>query len=548
MQSNFIIKMKESLTSVIPITVLVIIISFTILPLPFATMAQFLIGAVLLIFGMCLFTLGADISMIEIGEKVGSHLAKTKKLWFVVIVGFLIGVFITIAEPGLQVLANQTPGVPSMMIVLSVAVGVGLFLVVALLRTLFKIKLSTLLIFIYLAMFALAIFVPDYFMPLAFDSGGATTGSMTVPFIMALGVGMASIRTDKGSENDSFGLIALCSTGPIIAIMLLGVLFKPDTSSSTTPLLLETNSIFTILKSFLAELPTYIEEVSLALLPIVLFFIIFQIFALKLSKKQVIRIFIGILYTYLGLILFLLGANVGFMPAGYYLGSQLVTSSYSFLIIPLGMLIGYLIIAAEPAIHVLKHQVEDVSEGNISAKSLQISLSIGVAVSIGLALFRATSGISIWYLLIPGYAIALLFTFITPSFFVAIAFDSGGVASGPMTATFLLALSIGVTESSGGNILTDALGTIAMVAMTPLITIQALGLIYKFKTKQALETTDKYVLPDEILESDEIIYYDSDNKEKDIENIESDNFDKNNINDNDNRNKEDYVKNDYVDK
>lgn len=551
MKSNFILKMKEALMSVLPVTVLVLIISFTILPMPFGTMAQFIIGAILLILGMAFFTLGVDISMMAIGEKVGSHLAKSKKIWLIAIVGFLIGVFITIAEPDLQVLASQTPGVPNLMIILSVAIGVGFFLVIALLRILFKIKFSTLLILIYLGIFVLAMFVPSDFVPLAFDSGGVTTGPMTVPFIMALGVGMASIRTDKDSGNDSFGLVALCSAGPIIAVMMLGILFRPDSSGSPAPLLLETNRISIVIKSFIASSPIYLKEVLLALLPILLFFIIFQIFALKLSKKQVVKIVIGFIYTYIGLALFLLGANAGFMPTGYFIGSEIMSSNYSFLVIPLGMIIGFLIVAAEPAVHVLKHQVEDLSEGNISASSIQISLSLGVAVSVGLALFRATSGISIWYLLIPGYALAILFTFFTPPLFIAIAFDSGGVASGPMTATFLLSLSIGVAETAGGNILTDAFGTVAMVAMTPLIAIQALGLLYKYRTRHTLETEDNYKLSDEILDNDEIIYYDDDSENEDIENIDvpgtgTGNLDKNHINNNYN-NKENYIKKDNLD-
>lgn len=507
MNNKFLMKLKESLTSVLPITLIVLLLNFTIVPMPFGTMMMFILGSLLLIIGMGLFTLGTDVSMMFIGERIGSYLAKSRKLKFIVVLGFLMGVIITIAEPDLQVLAKQTPGVPDLVIILSVALGVGLFLVVALLRTLFQIKLSVIFIVLYGFVFLLAPFVPADFIPVAFDSGGVTTGPMTVPFIMALGIGMASIRSDKTSQEDSFGLVALCSVGPIIAVLLLGIFFKPGTSEYAETVIMETNNFLAVLKTFLAGMPIYIKEVALALLPIIAFFIIFQIFIMKLPKKQVLKIVIGLLYTYLGLVLFLSGANIGFMPAGSYLGNALLSGPYQWLIIPLGMVIGFFIVAAEPAVHVLKEQVEDISEGNISGRSMQLSLSIGVAVSVGLSMLRVSTGISIWYLIIPGYFIALALTFFVPSIFTAIAFDSGGVASGPMTATFLLPLAMGACEAVGGNILTDAFGTVAMVAMTPLITIQGLGLLYKFRTRRNLQLENDTDKP-ELLLSDEIIYFD----------------------------------------
>lgn len=506
MNKNFLMKLKESLTSVLPITLIVLLLNFTIVPMPFGTVMMFIIGSLLLIIGMGLFTLGTDVSMMFIGERIGSFLAKSGKIKTIVIFGFFMGLIITIAEPDLQVLAKQTPGVPDLVIILSVALGVGLFLVIALLRTLFQIKLSVIFIVMYGLVFLLAAFVPSDFIPVAFDSGGVTTGPMTVPFIMALGIGMASLRSDKTSQEDSFGLVALCSVGPILAVLLLGIFFKPGATEYAENAITEINSFSAVMKAFLSGMPIYIKEVALALLPIIAFFIIFQIFKMKLPKKQVLKIVIGLIYTYLGLVLFLSGANIGFMPAGSYLGSELLSGSYQWLIIPLGMVIGFFIVAAEPAVHVLKEQVEDISEGNISGRSMQLSLSIGVAVSVGLSMLRVSTGISIWYLIIPGYLIALTLTFFVPSIFTAIAFDSGGVASGPMTATFLLPLAMGACEAVGGNILTDAFGTVAMVAMTPLITIQGLGLLYKFRTRRNLQLENVYK-PEELL-SDEIIYFD----------------------------------------
>lgn len=512
MNKNFLMKLKESLTSVLPITILVLLLSFTIVPMPSGTVIMFIIGSLFLIVGMGLFTLGTDVSMMVIGERIGSFFAKSGKLKLIIVLGFFMGIIITVAEPDLQVLARQTPGVPDIVIILSVAIGVGLFLVVALLRTLFQIKLSVILIVLYAIVFLLAAFVPANFIPVAFDSGGVTTGPMTVPFIMALGIGMASIRSDKTSQEDSFGLVALCSVGPIISVLLLGIFFRPTGSEYTGTNIVETGSLLEIIKMFLSEMPIYIKEVALALLPILVFFIVFQIFELKLPKKQVWKILIGLVYTYMGLVLFLAGANIGFMPTGAFLGGELLRGPYNWLIIPLGMLIGFFIVAAEPAVHVLKEQVEDISEGNISGRSMQLSLSIGVAISVGLSMFRVTTGISIWYLIIPGYLIAIVLTFFVPPIFTGIAFDSGGVASGPMTATFLLPLSMGACEAIGGNILTDAFGTVAMVAMTPLITIQGLGLLYKFRTRRALKLENETYIPEQLL-SDEIIYFDMEDTE-----------------------------------
>lgn len=501
MNNNLVLKIKESLSSVLPITALVLLLHFTIAPMPLGTLAMFLIGAILLIIGMGLFTLGADVSMMIMGEKLGSYLTRSRKLWLIIPVTFLMGFMITIAEPDLQVLANQTPGVPNLVLILSVALGVGVFLVVALLRTLLQIKLSYILIVLYALVFLLAALTPKSFLAVAFDSGGVTTGPITVPFIMALGIGMAAVRSDKTSQEDSFGLVSLCSVGPILAVILLGLFYKPQASEVTAEMITNVNSVKELVTAFLYAMPIYAEEVAIALLPILLFFFIFQAFTLKLPKKQLIKIVVGSIYTYLGLVLFLTGVNVGFMPTGYLLGSNIISGKFSWLIIPLGMVIGFVIVAAEPAVHVLNEQVEDLSEGSITKRSMLLSLSIGVAISVGLAMLRVSTGLSIWYLLIPGYLIAIVLTFFVPPIYTSIAFDSGGVASGPMTATFLLPLAMGACTAIGGDILLDAFGIVAMVAMTPLITIQILGLVSKLRMKG-------YVTENEVLQvEDDFIYF-----------------------------------------
>lgn len=469
-------KLKESLASVLPITGIVLLLTSTIAPLPVGAMMAFVIGAIMLIFGMALFTLGTEMAMTPLGERVGVVMTKSRNLKIIIPVCFAIGVMITMSEPDLTVLATQVPSIPNMAIILSVAVGVGAFLVVALLRIVIGIRLSNMLVAFYALVFILAFFAPNEFLAVAFDSGGVTTGPMTVPFIMALGVGISSIRSDKHAENDSFGMVALCSVGPILAVLVLSLIYRPGESLYTPAVVPEIENSRELALLFVKGLPAYISEVFIALAPILAFFLIFQLFFLKLPMRSFLRYAIGLLYTYVGLVLFLTGVNVGFMPVGMELGRVIASQSVRWLLIPIGMVIGYFIVAAEPAVHVLNKQVEELTNGNITAREMQLGLSMGVALSVGMAMLRILTGISILWFLIPGYAIALLMTFRVSQMFTGVAFDSGGVASGPMTAAFLSPLAMGACEALGGNMMTEAFGIVAMVAMTPLVTIQLLGL------------------------------------------------------------------------
>ena len=478
-------KLSESLNAVLPIIGIVLVLCFSVAPISPSILLCFLMGAVLLIAGMMFFTQGAEMSMSPMGERIGSAMTKSKKLWFVVLLSFLLGFIITISEPDLQVLAQQVPSIPSMALILAVAFGVGVFLVIALLRMLFGIALPALLIVFYLLVFGLTLFVPKDFLAVAFDSGGVTTGPMTVPFIMAMGVGVAAIRTDRHAADDSFGLVSLCSIGPILAVLILGMIYHPEGSAYIPPSIPEINSSTELWALFRIGFPTYIHEIALSLLPIIIFFGVFQVTILKISRRKLLRIIVGLSYTYIGLVLFLTGANVGFIPAGNYLGQVMAGLPIRWVIVPVGMIIGYFIVRAEPAVYVLNKQVEEITDGAIPAGAMGASLSIGVAVSLGLAMLRVLTGIPILYFLIPGYAIAIGLSFFVPKIFTAIAFDSGGVASGPMTATFLLPFAQGACIAAGGNIVTDAFGVVAMVAMTPLITIQVLGMAYKLHKRHS---------------------------------------------------------------
>lgn len=476
-------KFKEAVSSVLPIALIVLALAFTVAPLNGPTVLLFALSAVVLVIGMTLFTLGSEIAMTPMGEMVGARLSERRSLPFLVGAGFLMGAVITIAEPDLTVLAAQVPAFPNSALIFSVAAGVGVFLVLGLLRIVFRKRLNLMLLFLYAVVFLLAIFADNDFLPVAFDSGGVTTGPITVPFILALGVGVAAVRGGQSSEEDSFGLVALCSIGPILAVLVLAMFFDPSSSqyAAETPVLLAAWG--DLLPTLLHALPHYLREVTVALLPILLVFAVFQVFFLKLPARRLARMVSGIVYTLLGLCLFLAAVNVGFLPVGYALGGQLATRPANWALVPLSMLMGFFIVRAEPAVHVLKEQVAEITDGAISGRALLHTLSLGVAASLGLSMVRLLAGVSIWYFVLPGYALALGMSFFVPRVFTAIAFDSGGVASGPMTATFLLPFALGAVDALGGDPMADAFGLVAMVAMTPLIAIQVLALIYAIRTR-----------------------------------------------------------------
>ncbi len=494
--------LAESLKSVLPIFAIVLALSISLVPMNPGILVMFLFGTIMLIVGMSLFTIGSAISMEPIGSSIGSQLSRSQKVIFPVLICFVLGIIITIAEPDLQVLAEQVPSIPNVVLILCVALGVGAFLSLAMIRAKKGIQLNKLLIIFYGIVAVLAIFVSENFIPTAFDSGGVTTGPITVPFIMALGVGMASLNTQKGTQENSFGLVSLCSIGPILSVLILSICFKPqpETSETVIPLAQTTADAF---RAFLSAFPKYISEVLVAFLPILAMLIVFQLACRRFRKQQLLKISVGLVYTFAGLVLFLTGANVGFMPAGRLIGAQIAAGNVRYVLIPIGMLMGYFVVSAEPAVHSLKKQVEEVTNGAISQRAIGLALSLGVAVSVGIAMLRVLTGIPIYPFLIAGYIAALTITFFVPPIYTGIAFDSGGVASGPMTTTFMLPFAIGACDAIGGNIMTDAFGIVAMVAMTPLIAIQVLGLHSRIRQKRLHRKTKSELLQVD----DDIIYY-----------------------------------------
>ena len=486
-------KFREAVASVLPITLIVTIVCFSFVPVTTDLMLSFLIGSVLLIVGMALFTLGSEVSMTQIGTHMGAKLTKSRKLWLILTVSFLLGVAITVAEPDLQVLAANVPNIDTTVLIITVSVGVGIFLLLSMLRILLVIPLRWMLLVFYALIFILAALVDKDFLAVAFDSGGVTTGPMTVPFIMALGVGVSSIRSDSHAQTDSFGLVALCSIGPILAVMLLGFIYRGSADGTAAMVLSNYQDTVELGHNYIASLPAYLKEVIIALLPIVAFFLVFQVVSLRLRRLPFMRILVGLVWTCVGLVLFLTGVNVGFSSLGYILGERLAAPGLRYWLIPLAMLMGWFIINAEPAVHVLNKQVEELSAGAISARAMGVSLSIAVSSAMGLGMVRVLTGISILWFVVPGYVLALAMAFFVPQTFTAIAFDSGGVASGPLTATFMLPFAMGACTAMGGNIMTDAFGIVALVAMMPLITVQAMGVVYVIKSRRQAKTVAQSV-------------------------------------------------------
>ena len=477
-------KIKESLSSVLPITVIVLLLSITLVPLEVGTLTLFLTGAVLLIVGIGLFQLGAEMAMTPLGQGVGSKLSKGKRIFPIILICFVIGAIITIAEPDLQVLANQVASIPNQVLIGTVAIGVGVFLAVAVLRIRFHISLRRLLAVCYILLFVLSFFSPSSFTSVAFDSGGVTTGPMTVPFIMALGVGLSAARSDPDGTEDSFGLAALCSIGPILMVLLLGIFYNPTDAVYTATVVPEIHTTVDVVLQFITAFPQYTEEVMTSILPIVGVLIVYQLLTRSYRKRQLLRMAVGLIYTIVGLILFLTGVNVGFAPVGALLGEGMGESSLRWLLVPIGIVIGYYLVKAEPAVQVLNQQVEDVTGGTVSRGMMNLALSAGIACAVALSMVRVLTGLNIYWIIIPGYALALLLSRQVPPVFVGIAFDSGGVASGPMTSTFLLPLAMGACSAVGGNVVTDAFGVVALVALAPLIAIQIMGLVYAHKSKK----------------------------------------------------------------
>ncbi|MDR1490535.1 MAG: DUF1538 domain-containing protein [Desulfovibrio sp.] len=477
----FVEKLKETGTSVMPVMALVFFLHCTVAPVGSA-MGQFLAGGVLVILGLTIFLVGAEVGVLPMGQRTGAELVKRRNLPLILAAGFVIGFFITVAEPDVQVLATQVAGVnssiPPRLLVAMIAAGVGLFVSIALGRIILQVSYRFLLVIFYALVFVCAFFTHPSFLGIGFDAGGATTGPMTVPFIMALGVGVAvSGAGHRSAADDSFGLIGLASIGPILAVLILGLLLDGTPPADGADL--EEAAAVSLDAHFLRLVPEVLVEVGTALGPLAVLFAVFQITLCRMPGKQVSRLIMGLIYTFLGLALFFVGVKGGFMPAGGKMGAIIGGMDNNGILIPIGLVLGAMIVCAEPAVWVLTSEVENVSGGHIRRFYMLLSLSIGVSCAVGIAMLRVLTGLSIWWFLVPGYILAIGLSRFCPPMFTALAFDSGGVASGPMASTFILAFTVGASGAAGSNPITDAFGVIAMIAMTPLIAIQVLGILFQ---------------------------------------------------------------------
>jgi hypothetical protein len=422
--------------------------------------------------------------MVQIGSRIGHHLTKKKSVYLLLAMCFLIATIITMAEPDLLVLSEQTPNISPIVLILAVGIGVGLFFLLACIRMLKKWNYNLILIITCVVMFLIAYFVPREFMGVAFDSGGVTTGALSVPFIISLSRGLSQFRLDKEKKEDTFGFMAFCSLGPIIIVLILGLLYNSQSMYDKISVTLNSN-LLSIIKLYIKSLPIYLKEVGISLSPIIVLFLIYNFVYLKISKKEFFKIIKGLVYTFIGLVVFLTGVNIGFLPMSYLIGKTLAVNEL--LLIPLSALIGFFIIYSEPAIKVLLEQIEDITNGTITKKILFVTLGIGVSIATVLSIIRIYMGFSLLYVILPGYLIAILLSFFTPKVFTRIAFDSGGVASGTMTASFLLPFAIGIAEYLNKDVLLYSFGLVATVATIPLITVEVIGIIYRIKTNKRVK-------------------------------------------------------------
>lgn len=483
-------KLKEVIVSVLPITIIVLLLNFTIIPLETHLIFRFLVGAALIIIGLTIFLIGVDIGITPIGILMGKSLVKSNKLWIIGIAGLILGFFISIAEPDLHIIAGQvnnvTAGVISKLsIIIVVSIGIAVMLALGLLRIVLNKSLRTMLTVLYLIIFGLALFTSSEFLAISFDASGATTGAMTVPFILALSLGVSALKKGgKASEEDSFGLVAIASAGAIISVIIMSIISK--TGKITGSLKYADVSSTAIFEPFIHKLPIMMLEVFIALLPILALFIIFNKVSFKLKKKASSKILKGVFYSYSGLVLFLTGVNAGFMKVGSVVGHSIASLDKAWLLILIGFILGLVVILAEPAVYILTDQIETVTSGHIKKSIVMFALSIGVAFAVALSMLRiVVPEIQLWHYLLPGYLISIILTYVVPKLFVGIAFDSGGVASGPMNATFILAFAHGAADAiESANLLVDGFGVIALVALTPIIALQILGLVFRIKAKK----------------------------------------------------------------
>lgn len=483
----FVSKFREVLPSILPITIIGVLLHFSLTPMETPLILRFLLGSLFVLIGLVIFLAGIDLAVSEIGDKLGILIARKGRLITILLAGFVLGFIISVAEPDLHILAQQVDratngGLPRAMLVIAVSIGIGILMTLGLLRSLKDVPLSKFFTTVYIIIFIIALFSEADFLAISFDSSGATTGAMTVPFMMALAFGVTRGRTrGKAAEEDSFGLVGISSSGVILAVLVLG-LFRSSRGAGEVDAYerIQDSRIF----GFFADITGHtMTEMLISLAPIAVIFILANIFFFKLPKKEFRKISSGLVLTYIGLVIFMIGVNAGFSELGREVGYQLAGRDNKLALVLVAFVLGFVTILAEPAVHVLTHQIEEVTSGYVKRRAVMISLTIGVGAAVAMSMIRVlVPGLKLWHFLLPGYIIAIGLMYIVPKIFIGMAFDSGGVASGPMSAAFILAFAQGAADQvAHADVLIDGFGIIAMIAMTPVIALQLMGMVYKIR-------------------------------------------------------------------
>lgn len=482
-------KLKEVFLSICPVFIVVILTHVFIYPLTTHLFVRFVISSILLIFGLTLFLIGVDLGISPMGQLLGPLISKSNKHRFIIIFGFFIGFLISFAEPALLIMSQQVEQLSggvlnSTLLLVVVSIGIGTMVVVGLFRLLYNLPLYIILIISYGIIFLLSLNTSFELLAIAFDSSGVTTGILAVPFLLSLSLGITTLKKDsKSSEKDSFGLISIASAGAIIMVLLLNRAYQPNLTSATINYL-NYDSV-SILNTFLLQISSSIHETLLSMSPLILMGIVVSLFNRnKISKRSLIRMAMGFIYSVLGLFLFLVSINSSYIEVGNKIGNNLINELSFIPLVLFGFVIGVVTILAEPAVYVLTTQIETVTSGYIKRRSVIIALTIGVGSAIAISVLRVLiPQVQLWHFLLPGYGLALGLMFVTPKLFVGIAFDAGGVATGPMISTFILSFIHGLADAMpSADVLIDGFGMVSLVALMPIITIELLGLIFKLKS------------------------------------------------------------------
>ena len=514
--------LKEAFYSSLPLAVIIIIVCVFVAPMedPF-NYVKLLVGYLSVVVGQSLFLVGLDESILPIGKMVGNSLSRLKKVVFIVGFGIVFGVLSTVAEPALAVLARQAnmliDVVDTSVFIWISSLGIGAFIGFALYRILKNYNIKIVFAVLYIIVFVLAIFVPEEFVSLAFDGSGATTGDISVPFILVLGVGASATMSRKKTTDDTFGIIGIASVGPILTIFVYGIILRFVGGGVIPPANLYTPEATVTLGNLLMS---NFWDVILAILPIVLVFLLFQFFFIKLPAKELSRILLGTIPVCIGLLIFLSGIDYGFAYAAKYIGEIFFDASrpgwYKWLLLVVGFVLGAAITMSEPAVTILGEQVEEITNGHIKKQTIRTTLAIGIGFASLLSILKILTQINILYFLTPLYIISIILMKFSPKMFVGLAFDSGGVTGGALTSAFLTPLTLGVAQAvaeaagpSAQSILTNGFGIIAFISVTPLIAVQVLGIIYEMRIK----TIERISVDEEVHDLEMLLFSEDDEDE-----------------------------------